>query len=478
LDNLSETQFEQEVEGRRAVGMGIAGRFTLLLGFLTILFAAPATLLLIQGGDRLVDEAVTTTRLEMAKETGAIRNGEYTLPRKLSGRQHQGPDNVRVQVAEAELSGAAGSRQVRVYRVIENSENSTREDLDLFAPMENDTTPGEKFLVQVLLVTAGLVVMVILLSTAVSKRIARPLRLITEDVLAISRGNFNRRIRTSGSGEVEMLGWAVERMVDGLLDGQENQLALEKRQREADTLREIRRNLQPMKVAAPVGFSLATTTIESSGAGTGDFADALSDGDGRPTLLVGATAKRGMSGAMLMAMTRAYLRVGILEGQSPTEACDRANLALNRDLARGLYASAIISRLDPSSGEIELVSAGHKAPAIRWDAAAGQFRKLQPNGIALGFDKGPIFRKSLETLKLSLAAGDALFLYSPSVVDETNSAGNKKLGEAGLVSLAKLAIQDGLEAMEEKLRSYVGDSPKSDLAFALCKAEPLSENEN
>lgn len=469
--DLSETT----IRSRRAAGMGLASRFTLMLGFFTVLFAVPATWMLVQSGNRLVDEAAETSRLEMAKETGEIRSGSFALPEKLSGRQHLGAGNVRVQVADATLRGDEGRRSTRIYRILDGPEDSIPQQLDLFAPPTNDTTPGRNFLIRVLLVTAGLVLVVILSAAVSAKRVARPLGLITEDVLAISRGNFKRRIRTSDSvGEVAMLGWAVERMVVDLLEGQERQQALEQRQREADTLRAIKRNLQPMQVQAPVGFTLETSTLESGGAGTGDFADALSDGEGRPTLVVGATAERGMSGAMLMAMTRAYLRVGILDGQSPAEACDRANISLNRDLARGLFASAIVARLDPSTGEIELVSAGHKAPAIRWDEEAKQFRKLQPNGIALGFDKGPIFRKSIETLKLTLKPGDALFLFSPAAIEETGAGGGEKLGETGLARLAKIAVEQGLEAMEEQLRKFIGERPESDLSFAMCKANPAS----
>ncbi|MCH2113034.1 MAG: SpoIIE family protein phosphatase, partial [Planctomycetes bacterium] len=392
----------------------------------------------------------------------------------LSGRDHAEQNGIRVLVAETEVGTDLGMISTRIYRVLagDAASSGSAVPMELFAPLGADQSAGRRLLVLVLMVTLGLVAVVVLFANITARRIARPLRAMIEDVLSISRGKLDRRIRTENSfGEVAMLGWAVERMVDDLVEGQETQQALEKRKREIETLRGIRRNLRPMEIDPPVGFSFETLLVDARGGGTGDFADALSDGDGRPTLVVGGTGERGMSGAMLMAMTRAYLRVAILDGHSPSGSCERANLALNRDLARGLFASAMVARLEPSNSEVELVSAGHSAPAIRWDAQGQQLRKLQPNGIALGFDKGPVFRKSMETLKLTLAPGDALFLFSPAAFEEPTKEG-KPLGEAGVFALAKYALQHGLSAMEEKLHEQVGGSPAGDLAFALCRATP------
>ncbi|MBO46762.1 MAG: hypothetical protein CMJ96_07685 [Planctomycetes bacterium] len=458
--------------------MGIAARFTYGIGAFALLFAAISTWILLSAAKSLNQETADAARLEMAKETGRMHAREYELPPKLSGKQYSAGSGVQVLVGRGEVLIGEESVESKVFRVRKASEEEgvVGQTLDLFAPSKDSANPEQRFVVLVLLVTAGLVGVVILFASITARRVAFPLKTLTEDVLTISRGRLNHRIRTEDAvGEVAMLGWAVDRMVDDLVEGQETQRSLEKRQQEVETLREIRRNLRPMEIDPPKGFKVETLLVESDDAGTGDFADALSDGEGRPTLVVGATATRGMPGALLMAMTRAYLRVAILDGLSPTESADRTNLALNRDLSRGLYASAMIARLNPSDGSIELVSSGHKSPAIRWDAEAGIFRKLQPNGIALGFDRGPIFRRSMETLNLQLKIGDALFLFSPSAFEETNPKG-KPLGENGVYALGKIAVEHGMSTMEEKLETFLGGQPHSDLAFAMCRAvEPEEE---
>lgn len=455
--------------GRRKAGSGIAARFTFGLGLVALMFAVPAALLLIDGVRGLSAETAEQAWRGMAVETGEMIARGAVLPGgEVQGRVYRGPGAVEIQVADTEVALGEARQPARLYRVLPEGAGSAA-PVDLYAPPAGEFDSGSRLLVLVLLVTVGLVGVVVIFGAVTARRVAVPLREMIDDVLTISRGRFDHRIRTRKAvGEVVLLGRAVERMVEDLVTGQENERQLQQRQREAELLRELRRNLRPMTVEPPLGFSVESAVVEAAGAGTGDFVDALSDGEGRPTLVVGGTATRGAPGALLMAMTRAYLRGAVLGGGAPAQACDATNTSLNRDLARGLYASAMVARLEPATGGVELVSAGHKAPAVRWDAEAGQLRKLQPNGIALGFDKGPIFRKSLETLKLELKPGDALLLFSPAAFAVENAEG-KALGENGVYALAKIAVERGLDAMQAKLGAFLGGQPPSDLAFALLR---------
>jgi len=449
--------------------MGLAARFTLGIGIFSLLVAAPATWILIATASSQVREAAEDARIAMARTTGELRARGARIPPELKGRQLAVHGGIQVLGAEASLSTDAGERRARIYRVRKLEEGAEADALDLFAPPAGAEPAEFKLFVLVLLVTGGLVLTVVLVGAGIGRKVAAPVKVMIQDVSAISHGRFDHPIRADeGAREVKMLARATNRMVHDLLEGQESQRQLEKRQREVEILREFRRNLKPMTVEAPAGFALDTRLIEARGAGTGDFVDALRDEAGRPTLVVGGTAARGMPGALLMAMARAYLRGAILRGLSPAEACGWANASLNRDLETGLYASAIVMRLDPEEESAALVSAGHKAPAVRWDAAHGQWRKIQPNGIALGFDAGPIFHESLEEVKIPLGPGDAVFLFSPAAFECANAKG-RVLGEKGVYSLAKLAVEQDLESMEKKLLGFLGGQPQSDLAFALLR---------
>lgn len=469
---------EEFAPTRAPAGIGLAARFVIGLGLLVSVIATVAGYALWDGAQKVAREAADRAQLEVAQRTGELlRDGVREGP--ITGRSLPSPGGVNVQVAKVQLQTEQGGEQeARVFQVSASNasapqpgsaEGSSERTRMIYAPSSRPTMESQRLIVLILLVCGGTVVGTVIVGAFTARKVAEPLRSIVDDVAAISRGRLDRRVNADGAPkEVTYLARAVDRMVQDLLAGQRDREALDQKQREAESLRELRRNLRPLSSDAPYGFSIETTLVESDGAGSGDFVDSLRDEDGHSTLVVGSTATRGMPGALLLAMTRAYLRGAFLQGSQPAIAFDRTNASLNRDLARGLFASAIALTLHAKNGSIELVSAGHKAPAVRWDAAAGQLRKLQPNGIALGFDQGPIFRKSLETLELTLAPGDAIFLFSPSAF-ECESPSGKKLGEAGVYSLAKLAMESGLEAMEAKLRQFLGGAPADDLAFALLR---------
>ncbi|MHC4822459.1 MAG: PP2C family protein-serine/threonine phosphatase [Planctomycetota bacterium] len=462
---MTETQYQK----RRPAGMGIAARFTLGLGLLASIFASIAAFVLLQGiqdmGTDLVDEA----QREMVAKTVQMQADEARRG-AMEMKAYSTSEQIPVQVGVGPVTTSKGEAEAKVFLANRPARpNAPSEPITMYAPSDLGSDTAMRVLALVVLVCGALVAATVIMGALTARRLTAPLNEMVEDVLAISRGHLDRQIGGEDAvGEVAHLAVAMDRMVDDLVESQENQEALAASEAEAENLRELRRHLQPMRIEAPAGWSIEACLIEAGGAGTGDFVDAMDDGAGHMISLVGAPATHGMPGALLMAMTRAYLRSSLLGGAEPSVAFDAANTSLNRDLARGLYCSVIAARVDTDNGHLELVSAGHQAPAVRWDAEAGQLRKLQPNGIALGFDQGPIFRNSLETMQVDLKPGDALLLFSPLAFECTSPSG-KQLGEAGVYQLAKLAVSAGLPALEEKLTAFLGGEPESDLAFSLVR---------
>jgi serine phosphatase RsbU (regulator of sigma subunit) len=449
--------------------MGIAARFSLGLGLFASLFAAIAAALLLQGVDALTTEAVDDALREMTATTAEVRERNAQPPSNWTATSRIAENGKYVSGGDATLRTASGeSMEVRVYQ----AGNTT-----LVAPRNPSAGATDRILVLVVLVCALLAAMTVLVGALTARRLAHPLRDMVEDVLAISRGRLDRRIRgQNAAGEVAHLAVAMERMVNDLVASLETEEALAASVEDVAGLQELRRNLQPMEFDRPVGWDVETVMLEADDGGSGGFVDAMSDGDGRCTVLVGAASAAGIGGALLMATTRAYLRSSLLGGAEPAVACDFTNSSLNRDLARGLYASAMVARVDPGDGGVHLVSAGHQAAAIRSDTADGQLRKIQPTGIAMGFDRGPIFRNALETVELTLGVGDGLFIFSPELYACASPAG-KELGENGAAKLAQIAFEHGLEEVERKLRAFLGGAPEADIGLALLRRlTPVDED--
>jgi hypothetical protein len=94
---------------------------------------------------------------------------------------------------------------------------------------------------------------------------------------------------------------------------------------------------------------------------------------------------------------------------------------------------------------------GHKIPLIRFTGADKKVRLVHPEGIALGFDKGPVFERALQTLQVPIEAGDRLVLVNSGAVVLANPQG-QELGEKALYGhVMRHGAQDS-EKFLERLR--------------------------
>ena len=108
----------------------------------------------------------------------------------------------------------------------------------------------------------------------------------------------------------------------------------------------------------------------------GDWWDAFPLADGRIVFVVGDVAGHGVSAASAMTQVRTALRAYLFEGHSPATCLDRLDL-LMAGLLDQRVATAVLAVLDPSTGRVELTSAGHPPPML---ITRGDGRRRRPPG--------------------------------------------------------------------------------------------------
>jgi serine phosphatase RsbU (regulator of sigma subunit) len=111
-----------------------------------------------------------------------------------------------------------------------------------------------------------------------------------------------------------------------------------------------------------------------------------------------------------------------------------------------------------------VASAGHN-PLIVWRAATGEIELVNPNGIALGLDRGPMFEKTIREQKLSIGVGDRLVLYTDGIVEARN-ADSELFGDQKTYDLVKrFATRDSNQLLNlcvKVLDEFKGDAPQHD----------------
>jgi sigma-B regulation protein RsbU (phosphoserine phosphatase) len=332
------------------------------------------------------------------------------------------------------------------------------QSLDLIVPASGDTMAEQEFLGLIVGVVITVLVAAAIVSYWIAGQVARPLEQIVTDIGHIAAGNLRHRTRVSAGGEIALLARSVDRMAKSLQDAQQTELELSIRQREMEVAAQVREALLPQSTPILPGYDLAAEYVAAQEL-SGDFHEFILHESGQVGLLVCDVAGQGLPGALVGATARAYLRRELSHAPL-SEALKTVNRQVVEDVRRGMFVTALAVLIDPKENVATIACAGHKLPLIRYCAADGKIRLVQPEGIGLGFDRGPIFDTRLQVQELSIEPGDRFVLANTAAVSIQNESG-EELGEKRFYAhVLRLAAADGatfLSKLFDALNKYAGE---------------------
>jgi serine phosphatase RsbU (regulator of sigma subunit) len=219
--------------------------------------------------------------------------------------------------------------------------------------------------------------------------------------------------------------------------------SLEKRRMEEDMRRaaEIQRGLLPTTPPEVRGYGLVGSNRPCRTVG-GDYYD-FAVHEGTLLLALGDVSGKGTGAALLMTVLRAAARGHWADG-SPSEAMARINKTVCQNVTEGKYVTFFLARLDPPTGRLAYVNAGHNAPLLIH--ASGEVECLDEGGMVLGmFDSVPYAEGAV-----AMKSGDTLVIFSDGVSETFDNAGDE-FGTARLIQLAR----DGRELSASALQDAI-----------------------
>ncbi len=275
----------------------------------------------------------------------------------------------------------------------------------------------------ILLLLAGLA---LLLTLAVAlacwystRRITRPMRRLAADMQAIAEGDYERRAGVREADELGLLAQAFNSMSERLRVAHLNEKETTRLESDLAIARDIQNNLLPPQTPRVRGLDIFTSYRPAKEIG-GDYYDFLPVDDRHMGLVVADASGKSIPAALVMSTTRAVLRFVAPGNASAAETLTRVNSILSVDIPKGMFVTAYYVILDPLGSTMLCASAGHTPLLIaRGD---GSVEMLNPGGIALGFDPGPIFQRSIREQRVKLEPGDRVLLYTDGVVECVNTA--------------------------------------------------------
>jgi phosphoserine phosphatase RsbU/P len=238
-------------------------------------------------------------------------------------------------------------------------------------------------------------------------------------------------------------------------------------ERELEIGREIQLGFLPDEIPAPAGWELRAH-FRPARQVAGDFYDAFALPGGRVALVLADVCGKGVGAALFMALFRSLFRAlaepqfaaasDVSEGLRTTVQGTNDYIARTHGRAN-MFATVFFGVLDPTSGTLEYVNAGHELPMVL--AADGGVRtRLAPTGPAVGLMPDLAFGVGRECI----GRGETLLAYTDGVVDARNPA-EESYGEERLMALladTAATAEALLERVDAALGVHVTDAAQFD----------------
>ena len=238
-------------------------------------------------------------------------------------------------------------------------------------------------------------------------------------------------------------------------------------ERELEIGREIQRGFLPAEIPAPDGWELRAH-FRPARQVAGDFYDAFSLPGGRVAIVLADVCGKGVGAALFMALFRSLFRAlaapQFAAASEPSEGLRATVQATNDYIARthgsaNMFATVFFAVLDPATGVVEYVNAGHELPSLL--AADGAVRaRLAPTGPAVGLMAELPFGVARECI----GRGEMLVAYTDGVVDARNPA-EESYGEDRLMAVLAdggATAQGLIERVDSALGSFIADAAQFD----------------
>ena len=304
------------------------------------------------------------------------------------------------------------------------------------------------------------------LSLGLASKVVSPINVLVEDINAVSQGNLRHEstVPATTSDEIGLLAMAFNRMTRNLREARERERDAERIASELSTAQAIHAKLLPDKLPNLPGIDVYSAYHCAKEVG-GDYYDFIPIGDNEHlAFCVADVSGKGIPGSMVMGTTRTILRMMAVNNLSASDVLSKTNSHVARDLKRGMFVTCLYTILNVRTWELTVANAGHN-PLLLYRAATQTIEKIRPTGIALGFDKGPLFNKNLQEQKFKLQRGDRVVLYTDGVVESMNEQREEWTDEAldeFTLQHATLPSSDYIRLLLKALEGHQGRAEQHD----------------
>ncbi|MFO0790046.1 MAG: SpoIIE family protein phosphatase [Pirellulales bacterium] len=187
-------------------------------------------------------------------------------------------------------------------------------------------------------------------------------------------------------------------------------------QRDLELARRMQRTLLPSRPPQVPGYFFFDYYQAARQVG-GDYYDYVQLPGGRVAVIVGDVAGKGVPAALLMARLSADVRFSLASETDTAKAVQQINEAFARHDWSDRFVTMLVAVLNPASGELTVVNAGHMAPLQRHrDGSVAEIGE-EAAGLPLGVAQGYGYESSMHRVE----PGDVFTIFTDGFSEAMNN---------------------------------------------------------
>jgi len=222
----------------------------------------------------------------------------------------------------------------------------------------------------------------------------------------------------------------------------------------------IQSDLLPAHMPKLEGWDFAAR-LESARDTSGDFYDIIPLANNHWGVVIADVSDKGMGAALFMAMSSTLIRTYATQYPTlPALTISTVNERILNDTRSDMFVTAFYGVLEPNTGRLRYVNAGHNPPLLVSNQKGKTIDRLRATGMALGVMGDMIWKQKVTRL----LPGDVLVLYTDGLTDAQNLFG-EFYDERRLLSLIRKSwhsSRDILSAILKDLDSFAGGNQRLD----------------
>src|SRR6266571_2908960 len=248
----------------------------------------------------------------------------------------------------------------------------------------------------------------------------------------------------------------------------EEQLERERLERELQVASEIQQRFQPASAPQVAGYELQGISFPCYEIG-GDYYDFIQREDGRLIVALGDVSGKGPAAALLMSSLHAAIHAQTGSHDSLVATISAVNRYLADNIPPNRFVTLFYAELDPESGAVSFLNAGHNPPLIVH--AAGTVAQLASGGLPLGIKRDGDYREG----RTQLQPGDVLVIYSDGVTEAASPTG-EEFGPTRLYEVVSRNIDASAAGIRDRIESALtkfaqGTRAGDDITLVIAKRQ-------